>query len=70
VVAIETAVAREGLSWIWLQLFDKKKKERKKKKRCGSDKCSTNKLFNFRCESQTCLQFPANVTVSKISLAA
>jgi len=33
VVAIETAVAREGLSWIWLQLFDKKKKERKKERK-------------------------------------
>jgi len=42
VVAIETAVAREGLSWIWLQLFDKKKKERKKRGVVATNVAQTN----------------------------
>lgn len=57
-VAIETAVAREGLSWQWLLLFDKKKEKRGV---AATNVAQTNySTFNVTVKHVLTLQFPAN----------
>lgn len=60
-VAIETAVAREGLSWQWLLLFDKKSKKEKKRGVAATNVAQTNySTFNVTVKHVLTLQFPAN----------